>query len=138
MALVLFGDIAGMRAFHTERGNSAPTDALDVDVQAALVRASDYMSAHYLNRLAAAYDETLPELTTAAYIAADYELTTPGFFSKTYTEAERKVLTKVDMIQWEVVGDATKVDSQIPRSTIIDALLRPYLSYNTVTAFAVV
>lgn len=134
----MFGDLAGFRAYHVARGNGAPTNASDPDATAALVRAWDYVTAHYVTRLAAAYDETLPELETAAYIAAGQELSTPGFFAKTYTADDRKVLTRLDAIAWTPVDGGDTVDGMVPRSTLIEALLRPYMTASGVTGFMVV
>jgi hypothetical protein len=124
----MYGTLTDFRSYHTERGNSAPTDASDPLATAALVRASDYIRVHYVARLATGYDDTLDQIEEATYIAAALELTTPGFFSKTYTESERKVLTKVESLQWQVVGSPDKTDAMSPRSNMIEALLRPYLN----------
>ena len=124
----MYGDLTGFRSYHTERGNTAPADAQDADANAALVRASDYIEFHYVNRLATAYDETLPEIEQATYIAAGFELSKPNFFSKTFTESERTVLTKLEGMSWQVVGDASSTDAMSPRSNLIEAMLRPYLN----------
>jgi hypothetical protein len=63
----------------------------------------------------------------AAYIAANLELATPGFFSKTYTEAESKVLTGVGSIKWAVTGNAGGTYAYMPTSSLIDALFEPYV-----------
>lgn len=129
-----YGTIAGWRAYALERGNSAPTDATDAEATAALVRASDYIRMRYVANLMPGYDATfiptgsdLPLVEEATYIAASYELATPGFFSKTWTEDQRKVLTKVDSIQWTVTGDTSKYYAAFPTSSLIDALFLPYI-----------
>ena len=69
----------------------------------------------------------LPLVEEATYIAAALELTTPGFFAKTYTAAEAKVLTEVKGIKWTVTGKAGDAHSYMPSSSLIDALFAPYL-----------
>lgn len=131
----MYGTLAGWRAYALERGDSAPTDASDADATAALVRASDYIRMRYVANLVAAgyaadftpagHDMSLAEEGT--YIAASYELATPGFFSKTYTTAQQKVLTGVKGITWTVVGDSSKYYAYLPTSSLIDALFLPYV-----------
>ncbi|MAN77785.1 MAG: hypothetical protein CML24_11480 [Rhizobiales bacterium] len=70
----------------------------------------------------------LPLVEEASYIAAGLELETPGFFSKTYTASEQKILTQVQSIRWQVVGDAKGTYAAMPVSTLIDALFWPYIS----------
>ena len=131
----MYGTIVGFRAYALARGNSAPTDATDANATAALIRASDYVRARYIANLASpnAYD-TIPsgyELALSvegAYIAAAFELTTPGFFSKTYTPAQQKVLTKAGGVSWTVVGDGAKsVYGASPTSTLLDTYFRPFV-----------
>lgn len=118
---MVYGTLSGFRAFALARGNAAPTAASDVLAQAALQRGSDYVRRFYAGHLVRAVsDEVLEE---AAYIAAGYELTTPGFFSRTYTPAEAKVLTAVGAIRWTPVGDASRGGSLTPVSSDIEALL---------------
>lgn len=131
----MYGDLAGFRAYHASRGNQAPTTASDGDATAALVRASDMIRLRYVPNFLPSYGidfvppgSDLPLVEEAAYIAASFELTTPGFFSKTFTASEQKVLTGVDTIKWTVVGDAKGVYSAMPRSTLIDALFWPYIT----------
>ncbi|KKB80786.1 hypothetical protein VW35_00830 [Devosia soli] len=69
----------------------------------------------------------LPLTTEAAYIAAYIELTTPGFFSKTYTASEQKSLVQVDKIRWQVTGNASGIYAAMPVSTLIEALFEPYI-----------
>lgn len=131
----MYGTIADWRSYATARGDSAPASAADADATAALVRASDYIRIRYVANLLPAYDTTLqptgydyPLVEEATYIAAGLELATPGLFSKTFTEAERKVLTEVKGIKWSVVGDGSKTYSAFPTSTLIDAMFLPYIS----------
>lgn len=129
-----YGTIAGWRAYATERGNNAPTAASDADATAALVRASDYIRVRYAANLLPSYDPvtftpsgaTMPLTEEAAYIAASLELATPGFFSKTYTEAESKVLTGVGSVKWTVIGKGGTY-AYMPTSSLIDALFEPWV-----------
>lgn len=130
----MYGDLATFRAYALARGNSAPTNAIDADATAALVRASDYIRLRYVANLLPTHDTTLqpagydyPLVEEAAYIAASIELAKPGFFSKTYTASEQKVLTEVKGIKWTVVGDASKTYAAMPASTLIDAMFEPYV-----------
>jgi hypothetical protein len=130
----MYGMIADWRSYATARGNSAPTDATDALATAALTRASDYIRLRYAANLLPSYDpvtftptgSTLPLTEEAAYIAANLELATPGFFAKTYTEAESKVLTGVGTIKWTVTGKGGTY-AYMPTSSLIDALFEPYV-----------
>lgn len=123
-------DLAGFRAYHIERGNSAPTNAPDVDAEASLVRGADYVRDTYVAGFLPRYADPLPDaVDEAIYEAAALELTAPGFFSKTYTEADAKVLVGVGDIRWEFVG--RKGGSRAPTSTKIEAKLRPYMGGGT-------
>lgn len=106
-------------AYAADRGLTVADDAASAQ---ALVRASDYIRARTLRHTGisdAAKDE-------ATYIAAAYELETPGFWSQTYTPGQAKVLTKVDKIEWDVVATGiTGVDAMRPTSPMIEALLQP-------------
>lgn len=131
----MYGTIAGWRAYATARGNSAPTEATDELATAALNRASDYIRFRYVANLLPAYSDLtftpagydLPLVEEATYIAASFELATPGFFSKTYTSAEQKVLTEVKGIRWTVTGDSSKTYAAMPASTLIEAMFEPYV-----------
>lgn len=130
----MYGDLAGFRAYASARGNEAPTDATDALATAALVRGSDHVRLRYVSNLLPAYGvdftpagHDLPLVEEAAYIASSLELATPGFFAKTYTASEQKVLTGVDSIRWTVVGDASGTYAAMPVSTSIAALFEPYV-----------
>jgi len=69
----------------------------------------------------------LPIVEEAAYIAAALELATPGFFSKTYTGAESRVLTEVKGVKWTVIGKTDGANAYMPSSSLIEALVGPYL-----------
>lgn len=115
------------RLSYTARGNAEPETAADDKVAAALIRASDYIQAHYVARFSD-QDTSQPEVVQAVYITAGYELDKPGFFSKTFTPSEQKVLTEVNGIKWTPVGNASGPESAAPRSTVIEALLTPFLN----------
>ena len=122
----MIGTLADFRTYATERGNAAPAGADDADAAAALVRASDHIRFAYVAKFAAGYDETSPNVEAATYEAALLELAKPEFFSKTFTHGERKVLTEVRGIKWQVVG-GTGNGSASPVSTRVEDMLRPYL-----------
>lgn len=129
-----YGTLAGFRAYALARGDNAPTEASDELAGAALVRGSDMVRLRYAANLCG-YDiasipagSDLPIVEEATYIAASLELATPGFFSKTYTGAESKVLTEVKGIKWTVVGKTDGAYAYMPSSSLIDALFAPYLA----------
>lgn len=125
----MIGTIADWRAYASERGNEAPTEATDALATAALVRASDHITYHYVARFLPGYDATLLVVELATYEAALLELATPNFFSLTYTPAQQKVLTEVKGIKWTVQdasGDIER-DEATPVSTKVEAMLRPYM-----------
>ena len=131
----MYGTLTGFRAYATARGDNAPAEAQDAVATAALVRGSDMIRLRYVPNFLPGYGidfvppgSDLPLVEEAAYIAASIEIKTPGFFSKTYTAAEQKVLTAVDSIKWTVVGSATGVYASFPVSTLIDALFWPYIT----------
>lgn len=128
----MYGTLEGFRAYALARGDNAPTAASDQLATAALVRGSDMVRLRYVANLCG-YDiasipngSDLPIVEEAAYIAASLELATPGFFSRTFTPAEQKVLTAVDTIKWTVVGNASGANAAMPTSTLIDALFAAY------------
>jgi hypothetical protein len=117
--------VAGWIAYAADRGTTVADDA---DSAAALVRATDYVTRYYVPMFGAGYDIDSPNVEPAIYEAANLELATPGFFSKTYTPDQQKVLTEVKGIKWTVTGgDVTGLDAATPKSTMIEALLRPYM-----------
>lgn len=126
----MIGTIADWRAYATERGDNSPTAASDSLATAALVRASDYITYTYVARFLPGYDETVPEVEFAAYEAATLELATPGFWSKTYTPSQQKVMTGFAAIKWTPVEGADSADAYVnatPTSTKIAAMLAKYL-----------
>lgn len=140
----MYGSLAGFRAYALARGDSAPTDAADGAATAALVRGSDMVRLRYVSGLCG-YDiasvpagSDLPIVEEAAYIAASLELATPGFFSRTYTGAESKVLTEVKGIKWTVVGKTDGANAYMPSSSLIEALFGLYLCHGGGPAILVV
>jgi hypothetical protein len=130
----VYGTLDGWRAYATARGNSAPQDADNAVATAALVRGSDHVRFRYVANLLSGYDLTftppgydLPLVEEAAYIAAAIELAKPGFFSRTYTASEQKVLTEVKGIKWTVVGNADGTYASVPTSSTLDAMFEPYI-----------
>lgn len=123
----MYGSLAGWRAYATARGDNAPTAAADPVAQAALVRASDHIQYRYVANLQPGYDDTLSVVEPATYEAAKIELAKPGFFSKTYTPSQQKVLTEVKGIKWTVVGEGSKTYGAQPTSTLIEAMFAPFI-----------
>lgn len=119
--------VAGWITYAAARGDTVADDAASA---AALVRATDYITFQYVARFMDGYDVTSDNVDGAIYEAANIELATPGFFSKTFTAGEAKVLTEVKGIKWQVIGDGGKADaaSMTPVSTKIEAMLRPYIN----------
>lgn len=125
-------DLAGFRVYALARGNNSPTEATDSAAEAALVRGGDYIADEYVANFLPAYADPLPEaVDDAIYEAAIIELASPGALSKTYTEGADKALVAVEGIKWEFTG--RKGGSQVPKSTKIEAKLRPYMGGATKT-----
>ncbi len=121
--MTIYSTIEAWQEYAVARGDSAPTNASDTDATAALQRATDYIRTRYV--LPLKLSGTADNVIEATHIAAGYELTTPGFWSTTFTPAQQKVLTEVKGIRWTVSGNATMdkgYNSQIPVSPAIDAL----------------
>ena len=89
----------------------------------ALVRATDYIRSAYPFAIA----DPLPAATVEAiYIAASIDLANPGFWAKTWTEGDRKVLTEVGAsIKWTLPdsGSSAGARAVTPRSTLIEGLI---------------
>lgn len=112
-----YGSDAGADSYHAERGNTAWA-ALGQSLRtAARVRASDYVRLRFVGPLGLADDDA--RVIEATYIAAGIEAATPGFFARTYTPAEAKVLVEVKGIRWERVGSD---GGMVPVSNLIDGL----------------
>lgn len=129
-----YGTLIGANTYHTDRGNAAWSGTDTVKNQA-LVRATDYIRNNYVARFMSGYDaDNVANVEWATYEAALLELTTPGFFNKSYTESDRKVLIGLDSIKWQVVGNQSSDGSPFglaPTSTKIEAYLWPYLNRNS-------
>jgi hypothetical protein len=112
-------------AYAALRGDAVANDQASA---AALVRGQDYIEFHYGNRFGSAVRVDEEIVNKAVYEAAKLELATSGFWSKTYTPDQQKVLTAVGEIKWTVRGDASGPDAATPVSTKIDSMLRPYMA----------
>jgi hypothetical protein len=129
----MYGTVADWIAYAALRGLTVADD--DASAQA-LVRASDYIRTRYVIRFMAEYDGTAPQVIEATQIAAAYELETPGFWSKTFTASQVKVLTGVGNIKWTVTDTGMKgIDAQLPTSPAIDALLVPLTRWGMPAVF---
>lgn len=130
-----YGNVAGADAYHAARGNATWGSATSQAKSEALTRGADYVRLSYVRRFTAGFNETAADVEPATYEAALLELIKPGFFARTYTEADRKVLVEVKGIKWQAVGSAKDARSMAPTSTIIESLLWPYMArtYGAVT-----
>jgi hypothetical protein len=118
----MYGTVANWIIYAALRGNVVANDAASAQ---ALQRASDYIRTRYVLRLAPAYDADSEATIEATYIAASYDLASPGFWAKTFTPSQTKVLTKAGDISWTPVssmGHTSLVDAMLPTSPAIDAL----------------
>lgn len=92
----------------------------------ALVRASDYIRTRYLLKTGMSAEDAAA--IEATYIAAGFELATPGFWSGTFTAADQKILTGLGELKWTPIASngmsgASAVEALLPTSPAIDALL---------------
>lgn len=133
----MYGNTTDWRSYASARGDEGPSEASDGDASAALQRASDYIRTRYALRLG--LDGSEDNTIEATYIAASYELSKPGFWSKTFTPNQAKVLTKVDQISWTPVDHKgiTGADTVLPTSPAIDALMLATGGWNVPAHFAV-
>jgi hypothetical protein len=119
--------LAGWIAYAALRGAHVPNND---NSQHALVRGTDYIRFHYINKFLPGYDETSPYVDEAIYEASSFELTTPGFWTTTFTPSQQKVLTRAGDISWSVTGGTDSSDAWAnasPTSTKIAAMLSPYM-----------
>lgn len=73
-------------------------------------------------------DDVTPDaVVKASYVAALADAKAPGSLSVTYTPGTTKVLTKVDKIEWDVIGDASEPGAMIPVLSAVEGLLAPFL-----------
>lgn len=123
-----YGTLSGWRAYATALGDTAPSAAVDSVASAALERGSRYIRIRYVSLMDADVDTTDERIVEAAYIAAALELASPGFFLKTYTPSQAKVLTGVGSLKWTpVTGGASGSAAMQPVSPEIEALLQGLL-----------
>lgn len=108
--------------YETARGNNAPSEAEEPLASAAYLRGEDYVRIKYLT---GSYDleETDEAVVEAIKIAATFELSTPGFWSTTYTPAQAKVLTGLGSLRWTINGENNTSADHEPVSPRIEALL---------------
>lgn len=146
-----------MPGYGTDTGfaDYAEANGLDVPagtVAAARLRGSVYLDGHYYDRFPGEptggidqerswprkravdrFGNSIPEesvptrVVSASYEAALVELRTMGFFSKIFTESEKKVLTKVQSLSWTYIGKNKDNRSSSPTLTVIDNILSPIL-----------
>lgn len=125
----MYGTLVGWQDYVTARG--IPDQVITEDSLPALVRASDYIKYHYVANFMPAYDDTVPEVELATYEVACIENTSPGFFSKTYTPQDAKVLVQVDSLRWDKAGrsgsDNLDYSEAVPINTKADSYLRKYM-----------
>lgn len=122
----MIGTVPGLRAYAQARGFLAPELDVDALTGYALQRASDYIETFYVSRFDTSFNAQSPNVESAVYEAAMLELDNPGFWNKTHTPGERKTLTEVQGIRWEIIPDA-KSTGPTPISARIEALLSPYI-----------
>lgn len=124
--------LADFRAYATARGFTAPAQASDTAAESALLRGTDYISLEYVSRFRPNCTVDEANMDAAIYEAAMMELDADGlllpgpFWSSVYTAGERKVLTEVKGIKWQVLEEGYSVGGPLigPRSPKIDGLLR--------------
>lgn len=121
------GTVSGLRAYAIERGVINPALSANELASQALTRANDYIRFNYITKFANGYTESSPHVEPAVYEAAILELETPGFFHRTWTAGERKVLTEAKGIKWTLVGGGTD-GGPAATSTLIESMLRPYMA----------
>jgi len=154
-----YGDDAGFADYAAANGYDVPAGT----VAAARLRGSVYLDGHYYQRFPgeptggvdqerswprkSATDrfgnsinpDAVPvRVVSSSYEAALIELRTPGFFSKTFTESEKKVLVKVQSISWAYTGNSKGDRSSSPTSTVIENLLAPILTPDDLPAALIV
>ena len=154
-----YGDDSGFADYAAANGYEVPAGT----VAAARLRGSVYLDGHYYQRFpgeptggvdqerswprksatdrfgnAINPDAVPTRVVSASYEAALIELRTQGFFSKTFTESEKKVLVKVQSISWAYTGNSKGDRSSSPTSTVIDNLLSPILTPDDLPAALIV
>lgn len=122
-----YGTVADWQAYAGARGNTAPAAADASTTSATLERATDYVRARYVLRLAEGYDETHADVIEATYIVASLELDTPGLFGGAYKPADAKVLTGVGELSWQPMPGRRGGDLR-PVVPGVEDLLAPILA----------
>lgn len=128
-----YGNVTNWIAYAADRGTTVVDDSLSAQ---ALQRASDYIRTKYVLRMTGVDDDN-SAIVEATYIAAGYELTKVGFWSKTYTPSQQKVLIAAEGIKWQATGGESGPDSALPVSPAIDALLSDLIGVAIPAAFTV-
>lgn len=156
-----YGTLQAALAYHEARGNAAwaAADVDDAKHTAALIRGSQALDAFYGERYPgviasveqylfwprknvtwrgrALADDTIPKpIECAAYELALRELVRPGSLAPDAVAGPQKVLTRVDKIQWEVVGNATTRAVLPIVDGILAEILSPIPTGTTVTTLA--
>lgn len=145
-----YGDDSTFEAWATENGYTLPTGGLSAEVLRN--RGAAYIDGVYGARFSGiptggfeqerawprtgAYafgqpigDSIIPDaVIKASYAAAWQEASSPGSLNASYTPGTQKVLTKVDKIEWEVIGDSSKEGAMSLVLTAVEGLLVPFLS----------
>lgn len=158
-----YGDNSGLDALVAAMGYTYPVGVTEDQKTAARQRGSVYIDGLYGPRFpgvptagaaqdrewprSGAYDvygnslasDAVPQrVIDASYEAAFLSLTNPTIFSTTYTPGTQKVLTKVDKIEWELVGGKTGDARMVPVSSVIEGILAPLLTPKNMPAVLVV
>ncbi len=131
--------VADADAYATARGLAGWTGTTP-DKTAALRRGQDYIAGRYNNRWLVSFtDATAPDAVKYAITeAALRELRAPNSLAPDYVAADRKVLTEVKGIKWQVVGDAKDRDAQRPTISVIEYLLTGIASIDPLPGILVV
>lgn len=151
----MYGTLDAADAYHEIRGNTAWISQTDEDIRTArLIKASDYIDAFYASRFSGSktggrlqahawprinvsdvYGSAVDSLTVplevekATYELALQEEIRPGILSPTSTSDDRKILTQVEGIRWQIVSTAAGSKSSVyPEFPLIDGILYPLLS----------
>ena len=154
-----YGTDSGFQDYVVANGYDVPSGV----IATARLRGSVYLDGHYyqrfpgqptggvdqerswprksaLDRFGNAIDSVAVPLrvVSASYEAALLEMNTPGFFAKTFTESEQKVLTKVQSISFTYTGSNQGDRSSSPTVTAIDNLLSSILTPDDLPAALIV
>lgn len=118
--MALYGTVADWITYAGARGTVVANDAASA---AALQRASDYIRTRYVIPREPEYDADSPEVIEGSYMAAAYELATPGFFAAVFTPGERIKGAGAGPARVEFFEDAMMTGLQVSKIIAqIDAL----------------